>query len=251
MVLTRKAARHRSKDFPLNSPALTGVRTLWTICRVHDGHSYKVGPKRVYLFSFSASPFETRSSDTIGGWDFVCVSVFLCIYMTPWHTRSVPSITMQVASCTLTVEADPNVLVCSCVLKGTVSEEELRALSVGTEFKKKKKKKSIKKKSVFNRFMIYLQKSTFQKVVKTAVGASSFNRCHLTPWARPACVSQVYSTSWASLFLLFIDKERTNMAASREAQTWSLETCFCCMSIYIQTNQVKRANGTISRFLSF
>ena len=43
---------------------------------------------------------------------------------------------MQVASCTLTVEADPNVLVCSCVLKGTVSEEELRALSVGMEFKK-------------------------------------------------------------------------------------------------------------------
>ena len=33
-----------------------------------------------------------------------------------------------------------------------------------------------------------------------------------TPWRRLACVAAVCHTSWSNLFLLFIGKERTNMA---------------------------------------
>ena len=64
----------------------------------------------------------------------------------------------------------------------------------------------------------------------------------LTSWSGTACVAEVYGTSWASLLLLFIGKERTNMAVPREAQIRSKNKAkeekrkkegksFCCIHI--------------------
>ena len=60
---------------------------------------------------------------------------------------------------------------------------------------------------------------------------------------RLACLAQVSITSWASLFLLFICKERANMAAPKEKLNFEGKKYFCYMAVdgrSLQSLQMER-----------
>ena len=96
-----------------------------------------------------------------------------------------------------------------------------------------------------NDFSIRLESSHAQVHRKSAVSAAILCLpvciCQ-TSCTRPACVAEVYMTSWANPSLIFIGKERTNMAASWGTQVRSKAFFWCINSDRI-TKRIKPANG--------
>ena len=74
--------------------------------------------------------------------------------------------------------------------------------------------------------------------------------CDIVNKLRSACVAEVWSTSQSDLFLLFIGKEWTNIAAPREAKNIEAKKVLLVHE-YWQNHHIKPAMEMFAHFLCF